>query len=241
MLFVIKHHRNVRINEGVICMSTSGKKKRRTFYEPELEEVVSWMDAQGNLGQSLSVVISEAILKYGAGDIVEAFLHERLVDSNRAITSRSSRKTKKNKMTAIVDNDKLSEENTSVDNVEVIGVDARDQNDMVKSINVLDSRSDVDDKNNVSDVIEKNSTNIESNVNVVCETSTAVKSILQSIPQRDSQQLSDASSMNTSHVDDEMFEQQMLEQELVGNDSDDVVEDDDVLSIMFGDIGSKKR
>lgn len=53
------------------------KRKRRSFWEPESEKLVEWLDAQTDLGTSLQLIIVDAIHKYGEGDVIKAHLNQR--------------------------------------------------------------------------------------------------------------------------------------------------------------------
>ncbi|WP_078598408.1 hypothetical protein [Evansella clarkii] len=56
----------------------SGKKrKRRSFWEPDSEKLISWLDEQSDLGTSLQLIIVDAIHKYGEGDVIKAHLNQR--------------------------------------------------------------------------------------------------------------------------------------------------------------------
>ncbi|PAF27400.1 hypothetical protein CHH61_03515 [Shouchella clausii] len=57
--------------------TAGGKRKRRTFWEPESERLVAWLDAQADLGTSLQLIIVDAIKKYGEGDVIKAHLKQR--------------------------------------------------------------------------------------------------------------------------------------------------------------------
>lgn len=53
------------------------KRKRRSFWEPESEQVITWLDAQTDLGTSLQLIIVDAIRTYGKGDVIKAHLAQR--------------------------------------------------------------------------------------------------------------------------------------------------------------------
>lgn len=53
------------------------KRKRRSFWEPESEKVIEWLDAQTDLGTSLQLIIVDAIRQYGKGDVIKAHLTQR--------------------------------------------------------------------------------------------------------------------------------------------------------------------
>lgn len=53
------------------------KRKRRSFWEPDSEKLVSWLDDQSDLGRSLQLIIVDAIHKYGEGDVIMAHLNQR--------------------------------------------------------------------------------------------------------------------------------------------------------------------
>ncbi|MCR6108695.1 hypothetical protein HXA34_20575 [Salipaludibacillus agaradhaerens] len=53
------------------------KRKRRSFWEPESEKLVTWIDQQSDLGTSLQLIIIDAIHKYGEGDVIKAHLNQR--------------------------------------------------------------------------------------------------------------------------------------------------------------------
>lgn len=53
------------------------KRKRRSFWEPESEKIVSWLNGQSDLGTSLQLIIVDAIHKYGEGDVIKAHLNQR--------------------------------------------------------------------------------------------------------------------------------------------------------------------
>lgn len=57
--------------------SNTGKRKRRTFWEPDSPAVKRWLDAQSELGVSLQLIITDAIHRYGDGDVIKAHLLER--------------------------------------------------------------------------------------------------------------------------------------------------------------------
>lgn len=57
--------------------NTDKKRKRRSFWEPDSEKVVAWLDAQTDLGTSLQLVLVDAIRKYGEGDAIKAHLNQR--------------------------------------------------------------------------------------------------------------------------------------------------------------------
>lgn len=57
--------------------TAGGKRKRRTFWEPESERLIAWLDAQADLGTSLQLIIVDAIKKYGEGDVIKAHLKQR--------------------------------------------------------------------------------------------------------------------------------------------------------------------
>lgn len=59
---------------------TDKKRKRRTFWEPESPNVVAWLNAQGDLGMSLQLIIVEAMNKYGTDDVIQS--HLRQLESN---------------------------------------------------------------------------------------------------------------------------------------------------------------
>lgn len=56
---------------------TEKKRKRRSFWEPESEKVIEWLDAQTDLGTSLQLIIVDAIRQYGKGDVIKAHLTQR--------------------------------------------------------------------------------------------------------------------------------------------------------------------
>lgn len=56
---------------------TEKKRKRRSFWEPESDKVVEWLDAQTDLGTSLQLIIVDAIRQYGKGDVIKAHLTQR--------------------------------------------------------------------------------------------------------------------------------------------------------------------
>lgn len=53
------------------------KRKRRSFWEPESEKIVSWLNDQSDLGTSLQLIIVDAIHNYGEGDVIKAHLNQR--------------------------------------------------------------------------------------------------------------------------------------------------------------------
>lgn len=55
---------------------TDKKRKRRTFWEPESPNVVAWLNAQGDLGMSLQLIIVEAMNKYGTDDVIQSHLRQ---------------------------------------------------------------------------------------------------------------------------------------------------------------------
>lgn len=57
--------------------NTDKKRKRRSFWEPDSEKVVAWLDAQTDLGTTLQLVAVDAIRKYGEGDAIKAHLTQR--------------------------------------------------------------------------------------------------------------------------------------------------------------------
>lgn len=64
-------------------MSAQRKRKkqrpRRTFYEPDQQYIVDWLDSQKNLGMSLQLIITDAIYRYGNGDVIEQYIARRNV------------------------------------------------------------------------------------------------------------------------------------------------------------------
>lgn len=58
-------------------MSRKEKRKRRSFWEPESETIVNWLNQQTDLGTSLQLIIVDAIKKYGNGDVIKAYLAQR--------------------------------------------------------------------------------------------------------------------------------------------------------------------
>lgn len=60
---------------------TNKKKQRprRTFYEPDQQYIVDWLDSQHNLGTSLQLIITDAIHRYGEGDVIEQYIARRNV------------------------------------------------------------------------------------------------------------------------------------------------------------------
>lgn len=58
-------------------MSRKEKRKRRSFWEPESETIVNWLNQQTDLGTSLQLIIVDAIEKYGDGDVIKAYLTQR--------------------------------------------------------------------------------------------------------------------------------------------------------------------
>jgi len=56
---------------------TEKKRKRRSFWEPESDKVIDWLDAQTDLGTSLQLIIVDAIQQYGKGDVIKAHLTQR--------------------------------------------------------------------------------------------------------------------------------------------------------------------
>lgn len=58
-------------------MSRKEKRKRRSFWEPESETIVNWLNQQTDLGTSLQLIIVDAIEKYGNGDVIKAYLTRR--------------------------------------------------------------------------------------------------------------------------------------------------------------------
>lgn len=58
-------------------MSRKEKRKRRSFWEPESETIVNWLNQQTDLGTSLQLIIVDAIKKYGNGDVIKAYLTQR--------------------------------------------------------------------------------------------------------------------------------------------------------------------
>lgn len=51
--------------------------KRRTFREPDSKSVIEWLDNQQDLGISIHLIVSDAIRKYGNGDVVTTFIERR--------------------------------------------------------------------------------------------------------------------------------------------------------------------
>lgn len=60
--------------------NTNKKRKRRSFWEPESETLIKWLDQQSDLGTSLQLIIVDAIRKYGDGDAVKSYLRQRESD-----------------------------------------------------------------------------------------------------------------------------------------------------------------
>lgn len=58
----------------------SEKRKRISFWESESEEIKEWCKAQTNLGTSLDLIIADAIQVYGKGDVIKAYLNQRMMD-----------------------------------------------------------------------------------------------------------------------------------------------------------------
>ncbi|OMF76745.1 hypothetical protein [Paenibacillus glucanolyticus] len=58
----------------------SDKRKRISFWESESKEIRDWCKAQSNLGTSLELIIADAIKVYGEGDVIKAFLNQRMKD-----------------------------------------------------------------------------------------------------------------------------------------------------------------
>lgn len=56
---------------------TKAKRKRHSFYESNIPEVEEWIDAQHDLGLSLSLIISDARAMYGSGDVIRSNLSFR--------------------------------------------------------------------------------------------------------------------------------------------------------------------
>lgn len=47
------------------------KRKRRSFWEPDSEQVVNWINNQSDVSRSLHLAIINTIAKYGEGDAIE--------------------------------------------------------------------------------------------------------------------------------------------------------------------------
>ncbi|WP_145142276.1 hypothetical protein [Paenibacillus sp. Y412MC10] len=58
----------------------SEKRKRVSFWESESKEIRDWCKAQANLGTSLDLIIADAIQAYGKGDVIKAYLSQRMMD-----------------------------------------------------------------------------------------------------------------------------------------------------------------
>lgn len=56
---------------------TAKKPKRRSFWEPESEKLVAWLNDQSDLGTSLELIIVDALHKYGEGDVIKSYLRQR--------------------------------------------------------------------------------------------------------------------------------------------------------------------
>lgn len=58
----------------------SDKPKRISFWESENEVIRQWCKDQTNLGTSLDLIIADAIKVYGKGDVIKAYLNQRMMD-----------------------------------------------------------------------------------------------------------------------------------------------------------------
>ncbi|MBD7970284.1 hypothetical protein [Paenibacillus gallinarum] len=58
----------------------SEKPKRISFWESENEVIRQWCKDQTNLGTSLDLIIADAIKVYGKGDVIKAYLNQRMMD-----------------------------------------------------------------------------------------------------------------------------------------------------------------
>ncbi|MED4128491.1 hypothetical protein [Shouchella miscanthi] len=62
------------------------KRKRRSFWEPDSEKIITWLDKQADLGTSLQLIIVDAMRKYGDGDVIKAHLSQREDGYSKTIT-----------------------------------------------------------------------------------------------------------------------------------------------------------